>query len=140
MLKRRGERPLGKPKYVFDATPLIYLAKVGLLEIALDLCEAYTTRFVEVETTTNFSYPDAIKIKDCIKKGGLQIYQPTVENVKVLSRHSEIHRGEAEVLAAARELEAFAIIDDKEARSVAKIYEIQTHPGTLFILFELVAK
>ena len=33
----------------------------------------------------------------------------------------------------------YAIIDDKEARSVVELYDIRTHPGTLYVLFRLVA-
>ena len=44
-----------------------------------------------------------------------------------------------EETASAEELGAYAIIDDKEARSVAELYNIRAHPGTLYVLFRLVA-
>ena len=128
-----------KPKHVFDSTPLIYLAKTSLLEAALGSCEAYTTNSVVKETTENTDYPDAITIKDSIDKGLLKIHTSSEIKVKALTRHTEIHVGEAEVLASADEPNAYAIIDDKEARAVAELYDIQTHPGTLYILFRLVA-
>ena len=128
-----------KPRHVFDSTPLIYLAKTSLLEAALESCEAYTTKPVMKETTENTDYPDAITIKDSIERGQIKIHSPGEAKVKALTRHPEIHLGEAEVLASAEELGAYAIIDDKEARSVAELYDIRTHPGTLYVLFRLVA-
>ncbi|HKM50498.1 MAG TPA: hypothetical protein VJZ75_04905 [Candidatus Bathyarchaeia archaeon] len=47
--------------------------------------------------------------------------------------------GEAETLAAANELNAFAIVDEAEARAVAKSYGIKTRTETLFLLFRLLA-
>jgi predicted nucleic acid-binding protein len=130
---------LTKPRHVFDSTPLIYLAKTSLLEAALESCEAYTTKSVMRETTENTDYPDAITIKDSIERGQLRIHSPGEAKVKALTRHTELHLGEAEVLASAEELGAYAIIDDKEARSVAELYDIRTRPGTLYVLFRLVA-
>jgi len=130
---------LTKPKHVFDSTPLIYLAKTSLLEAALESCEAYTTNSVMKETTENTDYPDAITIKDSIERGLLKIHSPGEAKIKALTRHPEIHLGEAEALASAEELGAYAIIDDKEARAVAELYNIRAHPGTLYVLFRLVA-
>jgi predicted nucleic acid-binding protein len=134
-----GERPLTKPRHVFDSTPLIYLAKSGLIDAALETCEAYTTNSVIKETTENTGYPDSFTIKDSLEKRLLRIHSPSEVKVKALRRHTEVHVGEAEVLASADELGAYAIIDDKEARAVAELYNIRTHPGTLYILFRLVA-
>ena len=129
-----------RPKYVFDATPLIYLAKTSLLEAALESCEAFATETVRKETTENTDYPDAVIIRDSIEKGLLKIHSPGNEaKMKALSRHPEIHLGEAETLASAEELKATAIIDDEEARAVAELYNIPTRPGTLYILFRLTA-
>jgi predicted nucleic acid-binding protein len=130
---------LTKPRHIFDSTPLIYLAKTSLLEAALESCEAYTTKSVIKETTENNDYPDAIMIKDNVERRLLKIHSPGEAKVKALTRHTEIHLGEAEVLASAEELGAYSIIDDKEARSVAELYDIRTHPGTLYVLFRLVA-
>ena len=125
---------------MFDATPLIYLAKISLLEAALDACEAFVTESVEKETTENTEYPDALVIKDSIERGLLKVHSPKNEaKIAALARHPEIHLGEAETLVSAEELKAHAIIDDQEAKAVAKMYHISTHPGTLYILLRLVA-
>jgi predicted nucleic acid-binding protein len=47
--------------------------------------------------------------------------------------------GEAETLAAAKELNGLAIVDEAEARTIAKAYGIRTRTGTLFLLFRLLA-
>ena len=57
----------------------------------------------------------------------------------ILLRHAEIHRGEAETLAAARELDGTVVVDEEEARMIARIYGIRTAPGTLFLLFQLLS-
>lgn len=129
-----------KIRHVFDSTPLIYLAKTSLIEAALNSCEAYTTISVVKETTENTNYPDAMMIKASVEKGLIKIHSPGEAKVKALTRHPEIHQGEAEVLVSAEELGAYAIIDDKEARSVAELYNIRTRPGTLYILFRLVVE
>ncbi len=50
-----------------------------------------------------------------------------------------MHMGEAETLAAAKELNGFAIVDETEARTIAKAYGVKTRTGTLFLLFRLLA-
>ena len=50
-----------------------------------------------------------------------------------------MHVGEAETLAAAKELNAIALVDEAEARAIAKTYGISTRTGTLFLLFRLLA-
>jgi predicted nucleic acid-binding protein len=43
------------------------------------------------------------------------------------------------MLAAAKELNAPAIVDEAEARAIAKTYGITTRTGTLFLLFKLLS-
>lgn len=57
--------------------------------------------------------------------------------VKALLRHAEIHPGEAETIAASKELDGFGVIDDEEARVIARTYGVKSVPGTLFLLFRL---
>lgn len=59
--------------------------------------------------------------------------------VEALLRHPGIHSSEAETLAAAKILGGLAVVDDAEARTVAKIYGIDQAPGTLFLLFKLLS-
>ena len=130
-----------QPIYVLDATPIIHFAKIDKLRLVLGICEARTTREVYRETVERGqSRPDATIIHDAIERGELKVYDVRDRNVvRMFQRHPEIHMGEAETLAAAKELNAFAIVDEAEARAIAKAYGINTRTGTLFLLFRLLA-
>ena len=129
-----------KPIYVLDATAIIILAKVGKLHLVSDVSEAYITEEVRSETVERGSHSDSLVIRDQVDSGGLRVYDIRDRaRVDILLRHAEIHRGEAETLAAARELDGTAVVDEKEARMIARIYGIRTAPGTLFLLFQLLS-
>jgi predicted nucleic acid-binding protein len=135
-----GEKHLKdrKPIYVLDATAIIHFAKVGKLNLFSDICDAYITKEVYSETVERVRYPDSLVIKDIVEGGGLMVYDVKDKRiVEALLRHTEIHAGEAETLAAAKELDGLAVIDEKEARTLARIYGIRSAPGTLFLLFRL---
>jgi predicted nucleic acid-binding protein len=141
MLTKLGEKRLAssKPIYVLDATSIIHFAKIQKLKLVLETCEAYITREVYKETVEHGrGKPDAAVIRDAVGRAELRVHDVRdARLVTVLQRPPEIHRGEAETLAAAKELDAPAVVDEAEARSVAKIYGIQTRTGTLFLLFKL---
>jgi predicted nucleic acid-binding protein len=143
MLTKRGEKRLrsSKPVYVLDATPIIHFAKINKLGLVLDICDACIAREVYTETVERGQErPDAMTIRDAVERGQLKVYDVRDRNaVKIFQRHPEIHLGEAETLAAAKELNAFAIVDEAEARAIAKAYGIYTRTGTLFLLFRLLA-
>jgi len=136
-----GEKPLkrDKPIYVLDATATIHFAKISLLNLLLDVCNAHLTKEVYEEVVkSGNTYANALVIKDTIEKGKLKVYQ--IKNKKFLNallRHPEIHRGEAETITAAQELRGLAIIDEKEGRVIANLYKVETAPGCLFLLFRL---
>jgi predicted nucleic acid-binding protein len=143
MLTKLGEKPLrsSKPTYVLDATPIIHFAKIDRLTLVLGICEARITREVYRETVERGrGRPDAKVIQDAVERAELQLYDVRDRNlVMIFQRHPEIHMGEAETLAAAKELNAFAIVDEAEARTIAKTYGVKTRTGTLFLLFRLLA-
>ena len=130
-----------EPVYVLDATPLIHFAKIERLRLVLAVCKAHVTREVYRETVERGEgRPDALVIRDAVKRGELRVYD--VHDRKALNmllRHPEIHMGEAETLAAAKELSGFAIVDEAEARAIAKTYGIKARTGTIFLLFRLLA-
>lgn len=128
-----------KPVYVLDATPVIHFAKMGRLSHVLSMREAYITREVYREAVDRGDgRPDAMAIRDAVERGEIKIHDVRQRRlVDALLTHPEIHRGEAETLAAAKELNAFAIVDEAEARAVGRTYAIQTRTGTLFLLFKL---
>ena len=128
-----------KPIYVLDATPIIHFAKIEKLKLVLDICEAIITREVYRETVERGEgRPDAMTVHDAIRRAELRVYDVRDPRlIAALQRHPEIHTGEAETLAAAKELNAPAVVDEAEARAIAKTYGIQTRTGTLFLLFKL---
>lgn len=128
-----------KPAHVLDATPLIHFAKIGKLSLILEICETYITREVYRETVERGGGgPDATVIRDAVGRRELKIHEIRDRRiVETLQRHTEIHRGEAETLAAAKELGGLAVVDEAEARAIAKTYGIPTRAGTLFLLFRL---
>ena len=84
--------------------------------------------------------PDAITIRDAIERRDLKVYEFRNRGLlKVFQRHLEIHMGEAKTLAAAKELDAYAVVDEAEARAVAKTYGLKRRTGTLFLLFKLLS-
>ena len=138
---KRGAGLLGdkKPIYVLDATALIYFARIGKLKLIPDICEAYITAEVYSEVVEKGErYPDSLLVRDAVGSGKIKIHNIKNERlVYSLLRHPEIHRGEGETLAAAKELNGVAVIDEKEARVIARAYGVDTVPGTLFLLFRL---
>jgi len=131
-----------RPVYVLDATPIIHFTKISKVELVFRICEAYMTREVYRETVERGQRrPDATRIREAVERGETRVYDVQDRNaVKRLERHPEIHMGEAETLSAAKELNAFAVIDEAEARAIAKSYGIRTRNGTLFLLFRLLAQ
>jgi len=129
-----------KPLYVLDATATIHFAKISMLNLILEICDAHITREVYAEVVERGgAHPDAMVVRDAIDNGRLKVYEVKDEGaLKALLRHPEIHVGEAEIITAARELGGVAVIDEKEARVVADLYKVKTAPGCLFLLFRLI--
>ena len=125
-----------KPIYVLDATPIIHLARVGILKLVQKICDPYITKEVYRETTQDTNYPDTFIIKDQVESGNIKIIEDLdIKQLKALTRHPGIHLGEAETLAAAKKHGGVAVLDDAEARALARVYGIDNAPGTLFLLF-----
>ena len=143
MLSKPGEKRLANSRhiYILDATSIIHFAKIQKLSLILRICEARITREVYRETVEQGKEkPDAIIIRDATERGEPEIYD--VHDRRLVStflRHPEIHLGEAETLAAAKELNALAVVDEAEARTIAKTYGAQTRTGTLYLLFKLLS-
>lgn len=127
--------------YVLDATPIIHFAKVNRINLVLGICKAYMTKEVYKETVERGQgRADSLTIRDALERREMEVYDVrNTEMLRFLQRHAEMHLGEAETLAATKELDAFAVIDEAEARAVAKTYDIKTRAGTLFLLFKLLA-
>lgn len=126
---------------IFDATPLIYLGKVNLIEKIKHFPEdKYTTKSVYkevVEEGKKSGRPEVFLIEAHVKSGIIKIKTPTNKQyISHLRENPKIHEGDAEVLALASELNGIALLDDEEARGIAEIEGIEHH-GTIYLLLRM---
>lgn len=134
-----------KLRFVFDATPLIHLAKARLAPPFVGLeGEKLTVPAVVDEVAgkdgDEFEHADAGIVASLIDEGVIQVRKPAPKEVNMVTRlHRDIHGGEAEVLALAKELEAVAVVDDRVARSAAKIQGVRLE-GTYGVVLRAARK
>jgi len=129
---------------VFNATPLIYITKVGLSKIFEDLKdEKLTSPQVKREVVNEGKgkgVPDAIILEKMFQNNVFKVAQPKDERfLATLSKVKGLHITDAEVLAIARERNGTAVIDDEVARKTARIYGI-SYAGTPYIMIRAVAQ
>ncbi len=124
-------------KIVLDATPLIYLNKVGLSWI-----------FGEFETfiTPGVFEEVAIKRKEIYKQDALLVDRLVADGKIILEMpQSRLEKpaglffgeGELQTISLAKQKNAIAIIDDEDARNFAKILGVNVH-GTFFLFYIMV--
>lgn len=129
---------------VFNATPLIYLTKVGLSKVLEDLeAEKLTSPEVRrevVDEGKRKGVPDAIILESMFKNNVFKAAEPRNRRFLVsLLETKGLHITDAEVLAIARERDGTAVIDDEVARKTARIYRI-SYAGTPYILMRAVGQ
>jgi len=120
---------------VLDATPLIYLIRSGFYKHFSDLdVELFTTGEVIEELKLNEpGYPENQIITRLIEDKILGISNPK----KALKVIDGTHKGEASVIALAREKAAIAVIDDRIARLYAKAFRVKTVHSTFLVFLAL---
>lgn len=129
---------------VFNATPLIYLTKIGLSKIFEQLKnEKLTSPSVKKEVVDEGKrkgVADAIILDKLFTKGVFKVVKPKDKNfLEGLLQTRGLHMADAEVLTMAKEHGGIAIIDDEVARKTAKIYGI-SYAGTPYILAKAVSE
>jgi predicted nucleic acid-binding protein len=129
--------------WVFDATPLIYLAKVERLGLVDHLDGSCVTparvRAEVVDAGLDEGYPDARRIERCLEAGTIDVV--TVEETPLVARlqqNTNCSDADVAVLAHAAETDGVAVMDEAYGRDVADIEDIQTR-GTAYIVLSLVA-
>lgn len=125
-------------KIVFNSTPLIYLAKVGLSKVLEDLKgEKVTSPEVKrevVDEGKRKGVPDAVVLEKLFDGKVFQVVEPKdKEFLSRLMKTRGLHVTDAEVLALAKELDGLAVADDEVARKTAKVYGI-AYVGTPYVL------
>jgi len=126
---------------IFDATPIIYLGKVNLLEKVKHFPEdKLITRSVYsevVEVGKQKGIIEAFMIESLVKGGMIKIRTPANKQyINHLRENPKIHYADADVLALARELDGIALLDDEEARGMAEVEGIEHH-GTVYLLLRM---
>lgn len=121
-------------KVLINASPLIFLSKMGLLNV-LELYECYTTSHVinEVFRGIEEGHKEALDVKALVDRRLLRII-----NIKRPRRAYGLHPGEFTIIAAAKKLKIDRIIvDDYAAIKVAKYYGLKPM-STPFVLLAAV--
>jgi predicted nucleic acid-binding protein len=134
---------------VFDSTPLIHLTRFSLASAFKEISgEKFTTTKVFNEVVQHGKKrgaPEASILEGLFKEEVIKIRNPSniefVKSVKEMAAELErqpLHEAEAEVLCLSKELDGIVIADDKVARAVAKLLNIEIH-GTGYILGRIFA-
>ncbi|MGH9909284.1 MAG: DUF3368 domain-containing protein [Nitrososphaerales archaeon] len=131
-------------KFVFNASPLIHLARAGLASLIEELeGEKYTVPAVfheVVEVGKSMGYADALVSEELINKRILTVKSPQTRTLRTISgAHRDLHAGESEVIALSKEIGATTILDDSIARAIAKMHNVRTE-GTYMIIFRTLRK
>ena len=133
-----------KVRFVFDASPLIHLGKAELSPWIASLDgEKYAVPAVFDEVVRKgkeMGFPDAFSTASLVEEGTLKVKAPSRKRVDSTIRiHIDIHRGESEVIALAKEMSAIAVLDDRVARAVAKIQGARVE-GSYGVILRAAAK
>jgi len=124
--------------WVFNSTPLVYLNKASLSWIFEELEGEKlvpVTVYKQVVVKENErEEADALVTEDLVEKGVLNVVEVENEFKNKLACMEELHEGEIEVLALAKERGGIAILDDSMARETGEIFGIEVH-GSLFLIF-----
>jgi len=126
---------------ISNATPLIYLARLGKLNLLKDLFgQIQVPPEVKTETVDRGkakAYSDAYIIEQAINEGWLIEDQLTAENVEkseALAQMTGIDTGEAQAMILARQRnEKTVLIDQSNARKVARQMGLNPR-GTMFVI------
>lgn len=125
-----------KPNVVSNASPLIYLAKAGQLQLLREnYGEILIPKKVFQETGRTKGSPDAILIASAVDDGWIHIEDSEPPKANRLSESAGIQIGEAAAILLAREKTALLLIDDKMGRSAAEILGV-TCLGTVGALLD----
>ena len=126
--------------WVFDATPLIYLAKAERLDVIETLDEPRVVPeavYREVVTTgVERGYDDARRIERAVEDGLVDTFAVDTDDSPVatrLARHPGLSDADVAVLACADARSAVAVIDESARRSAAEVEGVETR-GTAYVV------
>jgi len=123
---------------VLNSTPLIYLAKIGMNHLFVDLkLEKITSPLVKQEVVDkgkDIGAPEAEILAELFQRHVIKIVEP--KRRELITRLHEIrglHDADVHIIALAKEYDGIAIMDDQLARKTARIYKIR-YSGTPYLL------
>ena len=125
---------------IINASPLIYLGKIGALTLLPKLfTECYTTLIVKKEVLRDNNAPEFSVLKESFSNW-ISLKEPTNQHLVNRLKELNIHTGEASVIALAKELqdnsdEIIMIIDDLAAREIARTLDLKV-TGTIGVLIK----
>ena len=124
--------------WVFDATPLIYLAKVDHLQLVSHLeGQCYLPQQIHSEVVTvglEEGYTDARRVEQCIDTGLFEVISvDDSQLVARLQRNPNLSDADVAVLGCAASRDAIAVMDEAYGRTTAEVEGIETR-GTAYIV------
>ena len=130
--------------WIFDATPLIYLATVDRLSLVAQLdetCAIPQRVYAEVvDTGLEQGYPDARRVERSVENDVFEVVaveNPTVESR--LQQNPNLSDADVAVLACAADTDGVAIMDETYGRDVAATEGITTR-GTAYLVLLLASR
>ena len=129
-------------KVTSNTSPLIALAKIGRLTLLQKLYGTIIiSPFVKVESVDKgkeLGASDALEIEKAIEEGWIVVAKITEKQDKVVQKligEMRIGLGEAGALTLAKDEKLLVILDDKEARAIAKSWNLE-YTGTVMVIYE----
>jgi predicted nucleic acid-binding protein len=129
-----------------NTSPIVALAKIGRLELLRDLYgTVFISPFVKVESVDKgkeLGASDALEIERAISENWIKISKLTrkqSQNIRRLVAETRIGLGEAQALTLAKDKGMIVILDDKEARAIAKSWNLK-YTSTVMVLYEAFVK
>ena len=131
------------PPTVSNTSPLIWLAKIGKLNLLKDLfgvvMVSEETYKEAVEIGLQEGYSDALVIKDACDLGWIKVERLDEKQVAIcqkIIRHSfELHEGEVNAIVLAREIgkDTLLLMDDSSGRAFAETWGLKVK-GVLYVI------
>jgi len=130
--------------YVFDATPLIYLATVdrlGVVDALPGNCRLPEAVYEEVVTAgIEAGHADARRIEQAVEAGRFEVEPaPGTGLQERLARNDNLSGADIAVLALAAAHRGTAVLDEQYGRTAAKTEGIETR-GTAFVVLNALAE
>jgi len=131
------------PPTVSNTSPLIWLAKIGKLNLLRDLFDiiliSEETYKEAVEVSLQEGHSDALVIKEACDQGWIKVERLNEKQVaicqKIMQHSFELHEGEVKAIVLAREIgkDTLLLMDDSSGRAFAESWGLKVK-GVLFVI------